>query len=61
MYTSRFTALYEKKQEIEREVLNLLAGHDYQRALEKKLAVIEEEVNAAVRTRQFNSNFRSTV
>ena len=61
VYTSRFTALYEKKQQIEREVLNLLAGHDYQRALEKKLAVTEEEVNAAVRTRQFNSNFRSTV
>lgn len=39
----------------------MLAGHDYQRALEKKLEVTEEEVNAAVRTRQFNSNFRSTV
>ena len=60
VHTFHFTTLYQKKQQIEREVLKLLAAYDYQRELEKKIKLTENEVNAALRNKQLNANFQSS-
>ena len=58
VHTLRFTTLYQKKQQIEKEVLKMLAAYDYQQELEKKITNTEEEVNVALRNKRLNANFR---
>lgn len=60
VHTDHFIALYQKKQEIEKKIMELLAAYDYQRNLEKKIEKAAEEVDAALRTESLNANWQST-
>ena len=60
VHTHHFIVLYQKKQEIERKLMELLAAYDYQTELEMKIKHTEEEVDAALRRKELNANFEST-
>jgi len=60
VHTSYFTELYDKKQEIERKVLELLVSYDNQIALEAAIQKSEREVQAAIDTKNLNNKFQST-
>lgn len=60
VHTHRFTALYETKQKVEKEVVYLLMAYDNQTELEKNIAQAEEQANAALLTKNLHANYRST-
>jgi len=60
VHTKYFTELYEKKQEIEKTVLELLVSYDNQIALEAAIKKLEEQVQAAIDTKKLNNNFQTT-
>ena len=60
VHTSYFTELYDKKQEIEGKVLELLVSYDNQIALEAAIQRSEREVQAAIDTKNLNNKFQST-
>ena len=60
VYTSQFTKLYETKQAIERKVLILLVEYDNQTNLEKVIKKLQEEVDAALKTKSLNKEYKST-
>ena len=59
VHTLCFIQLYEKKIEIEKSILELLSDYDNQKKLEKKITCAEKELDAALRKKQLNSEFRS--
>ena len=61
VHTLHFIRLYDKKQEIERDVIMILASYDEQTELEKQIKIKEEEVYAALRSKSLNTYFKKTV
>ena len=60
VHTLHFTRLYDKKQEIERDVIIILASYDQQTKLEKEIKIIEEEVDAVLKSKKLNTDFETT-
>ena len=60
VHTRHFTKLYDKKQEIERDVITILASYDEQTELEKGIKIKEEEVDAALKSKSLNTDFSTT-
>jgi len=60
VHTHHFIELYQKKQDIERKVIDLLAAYKYQRQLESEIMNAEEEANAALKTKTLNDKFCTT-
>ena len=59
VHTFHFTRLYDKKQEIERDVIIITASYDEQTELEKQIKNVEEEVDAALKSKSLNNDFIS--
>ena len=59
VHTISFITLYKKKQEIEQNVLTLVTAYDSQQSLEEDLKDAQEELAAAVRTKQLNKGFHT--
>ena len=59
VHTRHFTRLYDKKQEIEKGVITILASYDQQTQLEKEIKAAEEEVEAALKSQKLNTDFRT--
>ena len=60
VHTHPFIRLYDKKQEIERDVIIILASYDKQTKLEKEIKIKEEEVDAALKSKRLNRDFNTT-
>uniref|UniRef100_A0A1X7UHE0 Uncharacterized protein n=1 Tax=Amphimedon queenslandica TaxID=400682 RepID=A0A1X7UHE0_AMPQE len=60
VHTFHFIELFEKKQEIEKDVIKILASYDEQTDLEKQIKIQEEEVDAALRTESLYTDFKTT-
>ena len=60
VHTLYFIRLYDKKQEIERDVIIILASYDEQTKLEKEIKITEEEVDAAFKSKSLNTDFKTT-
>ena len=60
VHTHHFIRLYKKKQEIEKNVIKLLAAYDAQTDLEKEIERKEEEVEAALKTKKLHNDFKTT-
>lgn len=58
--THHFLILYQKKQEVEREVIDLLTSYDNLIELESKIKEAENEADAALRSKTLNNKFRSS-
>ena len=58
VHTVRFVTLFEKKQEIERSVIELLTAYDNQKRLEKAIKNAQEEVDAAFRTKDLKKGYK---
>ena len=58
--THHFENLYRKKQEIERSTLHLLTEYDHQKQLEATIKKLEEEVEAASRTKHLHEEYKMT-
>jgi GTP-binding protein EngB required for normal cell division len=61
VHTNEFIKLYQKKQEVELTVLTVLSEYNNQTKIEKAIAVEEEKLQAAERTKNLNVNFESQV
>lgn len=59
VHTYHFTKLYDKKREIECKVIDVMAAYDAQVKLTKELEKAQEEIKAAQKTKQLNSNFQT--
>ncbi len=59
VHTHRFVELYEKKKAIEKSVLASLTAYDNQMTLEKSLKDVKAEVDAAVKSKTLNKNFKT--
>ena len=59
VHTHRFIELYEKKKAIEKSVLVSLTAYDNQMMLEKSLKDVKAEVDAAVKSKTLNKNFKT--
>ena len=59
VHTNDFTQLYEKKREIERKVLDMLAAYDSQVKLTNEMKKAQEEVEAAQNTKKLNKHFQT--
>ena len=60
VHTFHFITLYEKKQEIEKNVIKILAKYDQQRELDKRIKQEQEEVETALRAKKVFSNYKTT-
>ena len=60
VHTLHFITLYDKKQEIERDVIIILASYDEQTELEKEIKILEEEVDAHLKSKSLYSDFKTT-
>ena len=60
VHTLHFIRLYNKKQEIERDVITILASYDQQTELEKEIKTAEDEVDAALKSRKLYTDFMTT-
>ena len=60
VHTFHFIRLYDKKQEIERDVITILASYDQQTELEKQIKIKEEEVDAALKSKSLYKDFETT-
>ena len=60
VHTHHFEKLYRKKQEIERNTLRLLTEYDHQKDLEAEIKKVEEEAEAASRTKHLNEEYKTT-
>ena len=59
VHTNYFTKLYDKKIEIERKVLCILAEYDSQVMLTKEMKKAQEKIQAAQDTKELNKNFQT--
>lgn len=57
IHTHRFTALYKKKQEIEKKVLTMLLAYNNKKDLEHSLKDEQEKVDAARKTKKLTEDF----
>ena len=60
VHTHHFITLYEKKQAIEGNILQMVTEYDNQVEIEKAIKNAKEEVDAAVNSKTLNKEFRST-
>ena len=60
VHTHHFVTLYETKQQIDREVTDLLMAYENQMELEKMISQAEKEAEAAQRAKNLHCNYRST-
>lgn len=60
VHTFHFITLYDKKQEIEKNVIKILAKYDQQRELDIRIKHKQEEVEAALRAKKLYSNYKTT-
>ena len=60
VHTHHFTHLYEQKQKIERNILELLVAYDNQTFVEKEIAKAQEELDSAIRQKNLNDKYEST-
>ena len=60
VHTLHFIRLYDKKQEIERDVIMILASYDEQTELEKQIKIVEEEVDAHLKSKSLYTDFKTT-
>ena len=60
VHTRHFIILYNKKQEIERDVIIILASYDQQTKLEKEIRKTEQEVDAALKSKSLYRDFKTT-
>lgn len=60
VHTYKFLELYEKKQDIDRKMLEILAELDNQHDADRRLQVTEQELSASERTSTLNRSFTST-
>ena len=60
VHTLHFIKLYDKKQEIERDVIIILASYDQQTKLEREIKIKEEEVDAALKSKSLYTSFKTT-
>ena len=58
VHTYRFITLFKKKQVIEGSVIQILTAYDNQKRLEKALEVAKEQVDAALRSKNLNKDFK---
>ncbi|XP_065886727.1 uncharacterized protein [Dysidea avara] len=59
VHTHHFTTLYEKKQQIECQVLDIKAAYDSQVELSQELKKAQEKIEAAQRTKKLNKDFQT--
>ena len=57
VHTHHFTHLYEQKQKIERNILELLVAYDNQMFVEKEMAKAQEELDAAIKQKSLNEKY----
>ena len=57
VHAQQFIQLHEKRQAIERRVLELFSAYDYQKNLEKEITSAQKVVDAALRKKQLSSEF----
>ena len=60
VHTRHFARLYNKKQKIEKYLVQILLFYDKQTELEKQIKITEEEVFAALVSKELNSSFSTT-
>ena len=60
VHTHHFIRLYNKKQEIEKGVIEILNSYDQQTELEKEIKITEEEVDAALKSKSLYKDFETT-
>ena len=60
VHTRHFIRQYEKKQEIERDIITITTSYDQQSKLEKKIKTTEEEVDAHLKSKSLYSDFKTT-
>ena len=60
VHTLHFIRQYEKKQEIERDIITITASYDQQTKLETKIETAEEEVDAALKSKSLYRDFKTT-
>ena len=60
VHTLHFLRLYDKKQEIEKDVIIILASYDEQTEVEKEMKIVEEEVEAHLKSKSLYSDFKTT-
>ena len=60
VHTLHFIKLYDTKQEIERDVIIILASYDEQTELEKQIKNVEEEVDAHLKSKSLYTDFKTT-
>ena len=60
VHTFHFITLYEKKQDIEKNVIKILVKYDQQRELDKRIKQKQEEVKAALQEKALYSNYKTT-
>ena len=61
VHTLHITRLYDKKQEIEKDIIIILASYDKQTELEKEIKIKEEEVDAASKSKSLYTDFKTTI
>ena len=60
VHTRHFIRQYEKKQEIERDIILITASYDQQTKLEKEIKTAEEEVDAHLKSKSLYKDFKTT-
>lgn len=60
VHTYHFIKLYEKKEKIEKNIIDQLAAYDEQDSLAKQIKAKEEELEVALRTKKLNNDFKTT-
>ena len=60
VHTFHFIDLYNKKQEIEKDVIKILVSYDEQTDLEKQIKIQEEEIDAALMSEKLFTDFKTT-
>ena len=60
VHTFHFISLYEKKQEVEKKVIIIMAKFDQQRELDERIKVQQKEIEAALNQKDLYSNYKTT-
>ena len=58
VHTLRFITLFEKKQEVESKVFQMLTSYDYQKKKEADLESVKKQVDAALETKNLTKDFK---
>ena len=60
VHTFHFISLYRKKEEIEKNVITILAKFDQQRELDERIRAQQEEITAALKQKKLYSDYKTT-